>query len=82
VAQSVEQRDATVEVKSRRVGGATFRFRLKCALDRRDSGTWWMIQYTRRRGENHEGYWLAKSSLLLKTAKVLAVKKKKTTPTA
>ena len=41
----------TVEVKSRRVGGATFQVPIEVRADRRISvGAKWMIQYARRRG--------------------------------
>ncbi|GAB2694591.1 30S ribosomal protein S7 [Hymenobacter frigidus] len=67
----------TVEVKSRRVGGATFQVPIEVRADRRISvGAKWMIQYARRRGEKTMKDKLAGEIIAAAKGEGAAVKKK------
>jgi small subunit ribosomal protein S7 len=67
----------TVEVKSRRVGGATFQVPIEVRPDRRISvGAKWLIQYARRRGEKTMKDKLAGEIIAAAKGEGAAVKKK------
>jgi small subunit ribosomal protein S7 len=70
----------TVEVKSRRVGGATFQVPIEVRADRRISvGMKWLIQYSRRRGEKTMKDKLAGEIIAAAKGEGAAVKKKEDT---
>ena len=70
----------TVEVKSRRVGGATFQVPTEVRPDRRVSvGMKWLIQYSRRRGEKTMKDKLAGEIIAAAKGEGAAVKKKEDT---
>ena len=70
----------TVEVKSRRVGGATFQVPIEVRADRRISvGMKWLIQYSRRRGEKTMKDKLAGEIVAAAKGEGAAVKKKEDT---
>jgi small subunit ribosomal protein S7 len=67
----------TVEVKSRRVGGATFQVPIEVRADRRIAvGSKWLIQYARRRGEKTMKDKLAGEIIAAAKGEGAAVKKK------
>jgi small subunit ribosomal protein S7 len=67
----------TVEVKSRRVGGATFQVPLEVRPDRKVSlGIKWMIKYARMRGEKTMKERLAAEIIAAAKGEGAAVKKK------
>lgn len=67
----------TVEVKSRRVGGATFQVPLEVRPDRKVAlGIKWMIQYSRTRGEKTMVQRLAGEIISASKGEGSAVKKK------
>ncbi|GAA4377248.1 30S ribosomal protein S7 [Hymenobacter busanensis] len=67
----------TVEVKSRRVGGATFQVPTEVRPDRRIAvGSKWLIQYSRRRGEKTMKDKLAGEIIAAAKGEGAAVKKK------
>lgn len=67
----------TVEVKSRRVGGATFQVPTEVRPDRRQSlGMKWLILYARRRGEKTMTERLAGEIIAAAKGEGAAVKKK------
>ncbi len=69
-----------VEVKSRRVGGATFQVPIEVRADRRISvGMKWLIQYSRRRGEKTMKDKLAGEIIAAAKGEGAAVKKKEDT---
>ena len=70
----------TVEVKSRRVGGATFQVPTEVRPDRRISvGMKWLIQYSRRRGEKTMKDKLAAEIIAAAKGEGAAVKKREDT---
>ena len=69
-----------MEVKSRRVGGATFQVPIEVRADRRISvGMKWLIQYSRRRGEKTMKDKLAGEIVAAAKGEGAAVKKKEDT---
>lgn len=67
----------SVEVKSRRVGGATFQVPIEVRVERRQSlGMKWLISYARRRGEKTITERLAGEIIAAAKGEGAAVKKK------
>ena len=67
----------SVEVKSRRVGGATFQVPLEVRLGRKTSlGIKWLIRYSRARGENTMKERLAAEIIAASKGEGSAIKKK------
>jgi small subunit ribosomal protein S7 len=67
----------TVEVKSRRVGGATFQVPMEVRADRKQSvGMKWLIGYSRKRGEKTMTERLAGEIIAAAKGEGAAVKKK------
>ena len=67
----------TVEVKSRRVGGATFQVPQEVRADRKQSvGMKWLIGYSRKRGEKTMTERLAREIIAAAKGEGAAVKKK------
>ena len=78
--QALNNVKPVVEVKSRRVGGATYQVPVEVRPDRRTAlAMRWMLQYTRQRGEKSMAERLAAELILASKGEGNAIKKKEDT---
>jgi small subunit ribosomal protein S7 len=78
--QALNNVKPAVEVKSRRVGGATYQVPVEVRPDRRAAlAMRWLLQYTRQRGEKSMAERLAAELILASKGEGNAIKKKEDT---
>jgi small subunit ribosomal protein S7 len=78
--QALNNVKPSVEVKSRRVGGATYQVPVEVRPDRRAAlAMRWVLQYTRARGEKSMAERLAAELILASKGEGNAIKKKEDT---